>query len=774
MSIQEDEKHTLWLGNTQGLIKFSPSTYKSQCYTYDDGLQSNTFTEASAKCKDGTLIFGGINGINYFNPSEIFTHSYSSSIVFSDFRVNNTSIKPGDLYKKTVILDSTINLKTKIKLNYLQNDFQIEFVGIPFDNIQRNKFRYKLVGYEDEWVYVTNKNRFASYTNISAGEYKFVIESTNDDGVWGDVSKTLKISVSPPPWFSVWAFLLYFIAVLSAIIYIFRSLRNHQILQHRIELDRIQLEQEDRAHESELMFFTDIAHEFKTPLSLIVGPVNDLIGKGEIDETQHFRFNVISRNVNRMMFLVNQLLDFRTMSKGKYSLQVVNADLSAFVKHVSDAFLWESTQDKIHYNINVPESFSCYFDKDIVEKVLYNMLSNAFKYTKVNGIIDIDLKDIRKNNNQYANIIIKDNGPGIPDEYKSKVFERFFHSSTRGASGIGLHLSEQMAKEHHGEISVTDSNYGGAEFSLMIPVSKDNYNESEIILQQNQDGEEWASLEITALAEQSVEDALSEKEHVLIVEDNLDLRKYLAASLSSYYVISEARNGIEGLEMADKIQPSLIISDIMMPEMDGIEMLKSLKSNINLSHIPVILLTAKTDVEYQEIGLEAGAIDYVCKPFNTDLLFKKIKNVITFQATLKDRILNGNKFMNLKNHFTSYDQKLIEKLTIIIEENMENVDLKVDFIAKQLGMSRMQLYRKIKVLTGETTTSFINMIKIRHAKNLFDQNCDRVQEAMDAVGISSNSYFNKIFKLYFGETPSNYINKIKSKNIKPLSSLKHT
>ena len=759
LSIEEDDQKNLWLGNTQGLIKYSPATNKSERYTYNDGLQSNTFTESSAKSADGTLYFGGINGLNYFKPNEIVEQSYRSTISFSDFRINNKTIKPGDLYRNSVILDSSINLKSSIKLNYLQNNFMIEFAGFPFDNIQRNKFRYKLEGSDIEWIYVNNKNRIASYTNLGAGEYKFIIQLANCDGSWGKTSKTLAISVSPPFWLTKWAYLIYFIISLLIIIVFLLLLRNHERLKHRIELDRIQLEQEDKVHEFKLMFFTNISHEFKTPLSLIIGPVNDLIRKGAIDDTQRFCFNILSRNVNRMLYLVNQLLDFRKITHGRYLIKVVEADLSTFINHITDAFVWEAKQEKISFNITVPPSYECYFDKDIIEKVVSNLLSNAFKATKENGIVEVELKNIWKENKQFAIIIIRDSGPGIPNEFKQQIFELFFHGTNRGSSGVGLHLSDQLIKEHHGELSLSDSSYGGAEFSISIPVLKESYEQNEFYVPQDLDTEESLTQGIITPLDAETKVGSSDHEIVLIVEDNLDLRKYLTNSLNFRYKVFEARNGIEGLSKAEKIQPDIIISDIMMPEMDGIEMLRELKANPKLSHIPVILLTAKTDIEYQKIGLEAGAFDYVLKPFDTEMLLSKINNLISFQSSLKKMILTGKVFVDLKNHFTPYDQKLIEKLTSIIENNLNNVDLKVDFIANELGMSRMQLHRKIKLLTGETTTSYINMIKIRHVKNMFDQNCDRVQEAMDAVGINSYSYFNKIFKSYYDETPSNYISK---------------
>lgn len=521
------------------------------------------------------------------------------------------------------------------------------------------------------------------------------------------------------------------------------------------------MEQEEKMNEMKLVFFTDIAHEFKTPLSLIIGPVNDLVEKGPADEEQNFRFKVISRNVRRMMFLVNQLLDFRKITKGRYSLRVAEIDLAAFVRQVAKAFAWEASSGQVNFNVNTPEDLVCWFDPDIIEKVLYNILSNAFRYTKTGGIVEVNVRSVWKNGRLIAEISVADNGPGINDEMKQHVFERFYHGTSRHSSGIGLNLSDQLIKEHHGEINLADSIYNGVEFIISFPGLADAYNENEFQPYQ-EEKQAWFPEEFLPKDEPIEPTETDQRDKLLIVEDDIDLRLYLRKCLESRYVIYEARNGFEGLKKASEVVPDLLISDIMMPEMDGVEMLRKIREDQTLSHIPVILLTAKTDIDNQTEGFEAGAFDYICKPFNTKILLRKIENFIEQQAAYRSHILAGKIVVEIDSNFTSFDRKLMDKLNTLIDTNLDNSEMTIDFLSKELGISRMHLHRKIKAITGETSTSYVNLIRMRHAHKMLEDGCDRVQEVMDAVGISSSSYFNKLFKTYYNETPSAYLAKRKN------------
>ena len=400
---------------------------------------------------------------------------------------------------------------------------------------------------------------------------------------------------------------------------------------------------------------------------------------------------------------------------------------------------------------------TCYFDRDLIEKVIYNLLSNAFKHTPVNGIIEIEIKPFWKKNRQIVSIIIRDSGKGIPNEEKIKIFERYFHDNERASSGIGLHLSNRLIKAHKGELIVSDSSYGGAEFIVSIPVSENDYSDFEFFKEPEK------KLDINSLILEEIESKkqINEKrESILIVEDDYDLRSYLKNCLQNKYRIIEAHNGVEGLEYATKNLPDIIISDVMMPEMDGIEMCKKLKSNLETSHIPILMLTAKNVQEHQNEGLEAGAWDYITKPFNTQSLLKKIDNIILSRKQFFESVFNKNMSINIKKHYTSFDKKFITKAIKIIEENMVNEKFSVEDFSNEVGFSRMQLHRKLKSLVGQSSNEFINTIKINYATKMFDNGCDRVNEAMEAIGISNYSQFNKLFKKINGKTATIYISEI--------------
>lgn len=761
MSIQEDSVGNLWMGNTQGLIKYSPSTRLAQRFTYDDGLQSNTFTEASSKLEDGILLFGGLNGVNWFNPAGIIPNDVPSRIMFTGFMVNNEYVTPRLEGRNKMRLDSAINMKSSLTLAYFQNDFALEFTTVPFSSMQKYRTRYMLKGIDDEWVNASHTNMIAWYKNLPSGDYTFVVESFGGNATGKIISRTIEIHIEPAPWVTWWAYLLYLIAFISIALIVRHALERHRKLKHQVELDKSQMEQEEKMNEMKLVFFTDIAHEFKTPLSLIIGPVNDLVEKGPADEEQNFRFKVISRNVRRMMFLVNQLLDFRKITKGRYSLRVAEIDLAAFVRQVAKAFAWEASSGQVNFNVNTPEELVCWFDPDIIEKVLYNILSNAFRYTKTGGIVEVNVRSVWKNGRLIAEISVADNGPGINDEMKRHVFERFYHGTSRHSSGIGLNLSDQLIKEHHGEINLADSIYNGVEFIISFPGLADAYNENEFQPYQ-EEKQAWFPEDFLPKDEPIEPTETDQRDKLLIVEDDIDLRLYLRKCLESRYVIYEARNGFEGLKKASEIVPDLLISDIMMPEMDGLEMLKKIREDQTLSHIPVILLTAKTDIDNQTEGFEAGAFDYICKPFNTKILLRKIENFIEQQTAYRSHILAGKIVVEIDSNFTSFDRKLMDKLNTLIDTNLDNSEMTIDFLSKELGISRMHLHRKIKAITGETSTSYVNLIRMRHAHKMLEDGCDRVQEVMDAVGISSSSYFNKLFKTYYNETPSAYLAKRKN------------
>ncbi len=758
MGILEDEDSNLWLSNSQGLIRYNLNTKEVRRFTSNDGLNSNTFTEAVGKSEDGTMFFGSINGINYFKPSEIKNSEFNSAIAISDFKVHNNSVYPDKTYFGTRILSKSVNLTESIKLNHKQNNFSFEFTGTNYANTSESRYRYKLEDYEPDWVYTGGPHRFASYSNLDQGTYTFIVQAANQDGIWGDSFKKINIKILPAPWFSIWAYLIYFSLFLSVSAAFIYFLRNRQKLRHELELEHIQHNQDKKINELKLSFFTDIAHEFKTPLSLIIGPINDLIQNKTENKNRDFCYQVVSRNTKRMMLLVDQLLDFRKINANRNILKISESDLSDFLNQTTKAFRWQAKNDSINLNIITPNKLVCFYDRDIIEKVVYNLLSNAFKFTPTNGIVEVELKSIWKEGKQLGNIIIKDSGKGIPNDQKEKVFERFFHGKDNYSSGIGLHLSYTLIKAHRGEINVSDSTFGGTEFIISFPISKQSYSENDFLkLEEKKSTYEVVLTGINSDRKETV----YERENILIVEDDHDLREYLKNILHAKYKVFEASNGLKGLNIAVQKIPDIIVTDVMMPEMDGIEMCHKLKSRKETSHIPILMLTAKTAQEQQNEGLDAGAWDYIKKPFNTHALLSKINNILEARNIFRESMRDLNITIELKKHYTPFDQQLIAKATKVVYENINMEDFSIEDLSLAVGLSRMQLHRKLKSISGYSATEFVNNIKIQYAKKMFDEGCDRINEVMHAIGMSSYSHFNKLFLKVNGKSASEYIGNIK-------------
>ncbi len=760
MGIIDDDASNLWLTNSQGIIKYSLIDESTQKFNHYDGLLTNTFTEAVSKNKKGELFFGSIEGINSFHPNEMEYNPFPSKIALTNLIVNNTKIKVNEDFEGSRLLEERLNRTQKLRFNYKQNDFSIEFTSTNYANVNVNKYRYKLTNYDDAWQVVNNDKRYASYSNLESGNYQLEIEATNPNGKWSNEIRTLTIEVEPAPWRTWWAYLLYFLAFSGLLLTFIYFWMNKQKLRSQMELSQYKSEQEKEVNEMKLTFFTDVAHEFKTPLSLVIGPLNDLI-EGEVtDEHKEFCFNIVSRNTNRMMNLVNQLLDFRKVNSGVNILKVSRNDISPFVREVAKSFAWQAKNSGVDFNIIAPESYFCHFDRDIVEKALYNLLSNAFKYTPNGGTVEIEVKLTWKQELEYLVILIKDSGKGISQLDKKKIFERHFHGKDRFSSGIGLHLVATLIEAHKGTINVFDSALGGTEFMLSLPVSSKVFTEEEFLSKADIPDNttyEYTPGEVPKIKEEEEETG---REKVLLVEDDYDLRKYLNNVLAQDYVVFEAVNGKEGLEMALKEIPDIIVTDVMMPELDGIEMCREIKKNNLVSHIPVLMLTAKTGNEFYNEGLGAGAWDYIAKPFNSSQLRKKIDNIIETRNSFRKHLAKGTTSL-IKDHYVSFDQKFVTNAIKIIEEKMPESSFSVQGLSEELGLSRMQLHRKLKSLTGLNTTAFMNSIRIEKAIIMFDGGCDRVQEAMDAIGINSYAHFNTLFKKEKNVTPSKYIEKVK-------------
>lgn len=765
LGIVGDQDSDLWVNSSKGIIWYSPKKNISKKYNIHDGLLTNSFTEAISKNSNGELFFGNILGINYFKSGEFHDNPFPSKIAFTKLVVNNKNVPVNQEISGSVLLTKTLNNTQTLDLNHKQNDFTIQFSSTNFANVKVNKYRYKLQKYDDDWIEVSNSNRFANYSNIPSGKYKFVVEATNPTGQWSGLQRSIAIIIQPAPWNTWWAYMLYFIFTATIVFTIFYFWLNKEKLRNQVELSKFKSEQEKEVNELKLVFFTDIAHEFKTPLSLIIGPIEDLIRGNISKKHREFCHNILSRNTNRMLNLINQLLDFRKINSGVNILKVSRNDICSQLNEIAGYFAWEAENSNISLKIIAPDNYYCHFDRDILEKVIFNVLSNAFKYTPFGGTIEIELKPTWKNDLEYVIILIKDSGKGIPQEDKRKIFERHFHGKERSSSGIGLHLSATLIQAHKGEINVSNSSLGGTEFMITLPVSSKAF-EAEEYLFEDDIVPITKSNYVPGDSPEMIDDPKNDlREKILIVEDDYDLRKYLKNILLYDYKVIEAANGKEGLEVCLKELPDIIITDVMMPELDGIEFCKLVKKNIVISHIPILMLTAKTGEEFSEIGFKAGAWDYIPKPFNSSQLLLKVKNISETRNNFRQLILNGT-VEKTENHYVSFDQKFIQNAKEIIANKITDPDFSVESLSSELGLSRMQLHRKLNTLIGQSTTAFINSIRIEKAINMFDNGCDRVQEAMDAVGITSYAHFIILFKKEKDMTPKKYIEQLKNAVLK--------
>ncbi|GAA4282184.1 hybrid sensor histidine kinase/response regulator transcription factor [Gaetbulibacter aestuarii] len=753
MSVIEDKKNNLWLGNTHGLIHYNPETGKVKTFTSDDGLGSSSMTEASGFYGD-LLYLGTTNGVNYINPLKISPDPYHPKLLFSNLKVNNQLVNPGENLFGSVILKENINDTELLKLNHLQNNVSIEFGATNYSKITKNNFRYRLEGYDTDWIY-TSSNPVLSYSNLDPGDYTLQVQVEDNEGNWTRNSEVLPISVIPSPWKSTIAYVAYVLIIgliASGFIYFWF---HKQKLDHQIELDQIKINQDKELRDRQLRFFVDVGHEFKTPLSLILAPFNDLMNQALSKEQKNMCMEIVSRNIQRMNFLVNQLLDFGKITEGVSLVRVTKKDLRQSIRDYTKAFQWQVQHEQIDLRLNL-DKCEGYFDRNVLEKGFYNVLSNAFKYTPSGGVIDISLKVENKADFEYAIITVSDSGPGVPDNKKKLIFERFYHGKDRASSGIGLHLAQSLINAHGGTITVEDSELGGTRFKITLPVSRNYYSEENI------DSKLDDMNTPDSIEDHPYDDEVFEKEEtILIVEDDHDLRNYLKISLQNDYSILEANNGEQGLLMTQEHLPDIIISDIMMPIMDGIDMCQKLKSNKDTSHIPIIFLTAKTEFEFQKKGLEAGAWDFITKPFDSELLRKKVDNILETRNKFKTYLMDHNINLEIKSHYTSYDQKLITSINQVIEKNIQNPNFTVSDLADEVGLSRMHLHRKLKTLVGETGKSIITSVKIKYAVSMFDNGCDRVQEAMNAVGITNYGNFNNNFKKVMNVTATEYIANLK-------------
>ena len=761
-TIEKDANNNLWIGTNKGLSFYDTNKRIFRTFTTKDGLVSNVFTNSSLKNKDGILFFGTNKGYVAFIPKEIELNASLPIGAFTSLSVFNKKIEINEkIIGNNAILTKSLVTTNEIIIDHKQNDFTIGFAALHYAVPEKNKFSYILEGYHDAWIETTASAPFASFANLSPGDYTLKLKVSNNDGFWSEHVKTLKISILPPIWKTVWAYMLYilmFLGLLYLIIYIWGARLKYR---NEIILQKAKIEKEKELNEMKLRFFTDISHEFRTPLTLIYGPIIELMEQFKNNSKVYSILLPLNLNINRMLRLLNQLLDFRKAESNQLKLYLSKGDLMTLLRNIKDSYVELANSKNITLKLETEcDEYITWYDEDKLDKIVHNLLSNAFKYTSNNGSVIINFK-IKNDNGVVISII--DTGKGIPQRNKQKVFERFFQSEDAAmGTGIGLALVKKLVEIHKGSILVDSVVDKGSTFTIDLPVGKEFFFD-EIQKQVAKEGIEDTPLWLSASYEEEKyeedNDDNTKDENVpliLIVEDNKDILNYIQHLLNPNFRTIIAEDGLLGEKNAKSFLPDLIISDISMPNMTGVEMCKTLKEDNNTAHIPLIFLTAKYEDKYKIEGLSIGATDYISKPFDPKELKTKVENILNDLKKNKDRLRKDFILSPSKVQAQSPEEIFLQKAVQIVEENMSNGNFNLLFFCEKLGVGRMQLHRKFKMFTGQSTTEFIRSIRLKRAAQLLEKGHLTAIEVMYEVGIESNSYFSKAFKKQYGKTPREY------------------
>lgn len=751
--IEIDEKDNIWLSTNFGLSHFLSQEKQFINYFMSDGLVNNEFRRgAHFRSTSGEMYFGGSNGVSYFRLFERAKHPLLN-LLFTDLYIYNEPVKvdKGEILSKAINYIDKINIKSDVK------SFSIGFTALEYNAPGDIIYQIKLEGFDNEWKTLPLNNKLATYTNLNYGKYIFKIKAALPG--MEAVERSLPLVVHPPFWLTWWAKSIYVCMVLLMICYAYINVKNRL----RTRKEALIKENENLMMQSKLQFFTDISHEIRTPLTLILSPIEQLI-KETSEEKLRNTYKLISQNGHRILHLVNQVMEMRKLDKGQVKLLAEQTDLRTFFENITTSFDYIAQKRNITLTLAIKETIpTVWVDQEKLDKVIFNVLSNAFKYTLDNGSITIEVST------SPTDIIIRiaDSGPGIPKEMRELVFERFYQipedsNRKKMGTGIGLHLSRSLMNIHHGKIYVEDSELPGATFVITLPLDNSYLKESEIKAEHTD--RSLATLVQTSLidAENSTNDftptgRTKYKYKVLIVEDDDDIKDYLLDVLKSDYQLITAENGAEGLELTIKELPDCIITDVMMPVMNGTEMCNKIKNNEQTNHIPVIMLTAKTSIEHRIEGIQAGADSYLPKPFNIDHLKVRINKLIELRRVIKEKYEDKEKSKESGNNIKSFDEKFLEKLETIVKKQLADTDLSVETISAEIGISRSQLQRKLKQLTNQNPSEYIKTTRLKYAAALLASKKLTISEVTYAAGFSSLSHFSNSFKEYYGMSPTKYM-----------------
>jgi signal transduction histidine kinase/ligand-binding sensor domain-containing protein/DNA-binding response OmpR family regulator len=761
--ILEGDGHYLWLSTNNGLAKLDRRNNSFTAYNYSDGLRNLEFNfNAYYKTRNGELLFGGTNGATLFRPEDIRINTFVPPLVFTELKSFN---EPVPVNGKNGLLSQSINHTEKLTFPYNGANFSLSFAALDYFNPGNNRYAYKLEGLEEQWTYTKGQTE-ASYTLQRPGEYLFRLKAANNDGLWNHNERQILIRVLPPPWRSGWAYFAYILLAVFIIIAVVRYFR----LQHRLQLEELEKSQREQLHQAKLRFFTNVAHEFRTPLTLILGPLETLVKAQNLGGKEHRKLLSVEHNARRLLNLVNQLLNFRKLEADHENMQAAEGNIIKFLYEIYLSFQEHARARNIDYQfISQSEAILLLYDRDKLEKVFFNLLSNAFKFTPDEGRIVLKIEDLQTT----ACISVRDTGKGIAPELQEQIFKRFyekeasFHHSFKG-TGIGLAISRQLVEMHHGQITLKSEEGAGAAFMVELPKGKSHLKPYEII-PSFRDSEDISNYRAVVEAYLPDPKSIIETEQkpastpagqeaplLLIVEDNQEVQAYIQETFEDQYRLLTASDGQEGLEKAIDAVPDLIISDVMMPRMDGITLCSKLKTHLNTSHIPVILLTARTSLIFKLEGLETGADDYVTKPFSPAELRLRVHNLLSSRQRMREKFGRVKHLEPAEVSVTSADEQFLDLALKTVEREISNADFNIEDFARALAVSRPLLFIKIKALTDLTPNKFVKMIRMKRAAQLLVQQKLTVSEVAYQVGFRDPRYFSKCFQKEYGKTPTNY------------------
>ncbi|OOG72281.1 hybrid sensor histidine kinase/response regulator [Flavobacterium sp. A45] len=772
-AIIQDKVGVIWISGKAGITKIDLKNHVALNFTIVDGLLGNDYNNNSVlKDEEGDLYFGSYEGLNYFNPKQILKNKKEPSLYFSDFKLFNKSVSLTD---EDSPLSKVISETDTLVLNHNQSVFTIEYVGLNFSHPGKNEYAYFLEGFENDWNFVGSK-RAATYTNLPSGDYVFNVKSADRGGAWNKEPLQLHIKVLPPFWKSIWAYLFYILSIVIGSYFLKKHLQKRFQEKQAIQFEREKTIQVERLNEKKLQFFTNISHEFRTPLTLIINPLEDIIKNksfGLPNEVMN-KLQIIHKSSDRLSRLINELMDFNKLQFNKMTLHVQQIEVVNFTKNIVSYFEEEASSRHIDlkFESNV-ETLYDWLDPKMFEKIIFNIISNAFKVTADNGTISVRINASQKlsylpladsqDDVETFEIAIEDTGAGLNKKDIKRIFDRFYqvnnlNKTYYGSTGIGLEVVRGFVELHKGKIEV-DSILGvGTTFTVVFPLGNEYYKDFEIVDEEYQLTLRENIVHETKNSEEFVPATIEiDKVHtVLIVEDNTELRNYLKDELKKTYKVIVAENGKKGFELAKQKLPDLILTDVIMPVMNGLELCKSVKADIKTSHIPLLMLSAKALVQDRLEGIDSGADMYMSKPFDMDVLKSSLCQLINSRQIMFNKFYKGIT-KNAKEKTTTLDNDFIQKTLNYIHENISEPDLSVEVLASNTFLSRSQLYRKIKTLTGVSANEFIRNVRLEKAKELIQLGNNNINEISYKVGFTSASYFTKCYKSKYGHLPTQIV-----------------